>query len=85
MVGESDEISGGCGGSYGGGDSGGEDVGEQEGLEGDEIRRLKKEALEFGVEVAVEGLVGRGEDGEIVGADGVFEGGQEKGFLHKLG
>lgn len=67
------------------GDSRGENVGHEECLKGAKIARLEEEALELGVEVAFEGLVSRGEDGDVVVADGVFKLLEKKCFLDELG
>jgi hypothetical protein len=54
-------------------DAGGEDVEEEQGLERPQVAGLEQEAAELGVEVPVERLVARGEDGDAAPADGVLE------------
>lgn len=73
------------GGPGGGGDAGREDVREEKGLEGAEVAGLEEEAAEFWVEISLKSFVFRSENGEIVAADGVFKGGEKKGFFHELG
>lgn len=54
-------------------------------MEGSEVSGLEEEALELGIEVALEGLVAGGEDGYVVGADCGLEGLEEEGLLDELG
>lgn len=58
---------------------------EDEGLEGLEIARLEKEALELRIKITLQGLIPGGEDGDIVSTDGVFESVEKESLLHQLG
>lgn len=58
----------------GGTDAVGDNVEHEEGLEGLEVAGFEQEALEFGVQLALEGLIFRGEDGDVVVAHGLLEG-----------
>ena len=68
-----------------GADAVGDNVEHEKGLEGLQVTGLEQEALELGVEVALEGLISRSEDGDIVAAHGFLEGLEEEGLLDELG
>lgn len=57
----------------------------EECLERFEVTRLEQEAFELRVKVTLQSFVARGEDGDVVATDGVFECLKEESLLDELG
>ncbi|KAI9117819.1 hypothetical protein K1719_011234 [Acacia pycnantha] len=65
-------------------DSFGNNVKHQKRLQGPQITGLKQEVLKLGVKLVLNSIISGGENGNIVGGDGILECVQEKRLLHKL-
>jgi hypothetical protein len=68
-----------------GGNTLGDNVEHEKGLEGLQVTGFEQEALEFGVQLTLQGFISRREDGDVVFADGLLKRLEEQSLLDELG